>query len=342
MVNKEYLIIGGGHQGLTMAAHFALNGEKVCLWNRTLSNIQKVYETHRINCSGEITGVAYIPNVSDNIDEVWAENIMVTTPASAHKDIAKLIAGKVTDNTVIILNPGRTLGALEFKEELKNCGCKYNPKIAETQTIVYTCRRDDSNDVTVFALKNDVMIAALQNEFISDILNSLPNCLKDFFIPVESFIQTSLGNIGMILHCAPVLMNIGWIESEVAQFEYYYDGISRSVAKFLEKLDAERLAVAKTLGYTLESTKEWLTRSYGVKGETLFECISRNIHYKGIYAPKSIHHRYIEEDIPCGLVPLEHIGKQKGIPTPITTLIIDLANAVMEKDYRKIGRTLDI
>ncbi len=67
---------------------------------------------------------------------------------------------------------------------------------------------------------------------------------------------TSLGNIGMVLHCVPVLMNIGWIESEKTKFEYYYDGISKSIADVLEKIDSERIVIAKAMGINIESTEE--------------------------------------------------------------------------------------
>ena len=41
-------VCGGGHQGLSMAAHLALNGVHVTLWNRTSANIQEVINTHKI------------------------------------------------------------------------------------------------------------------------------------------------------------------------------------------------------------------------------------------------------------------------------------------------------
>jgi hypothetical protein len=41
-------------------------------------------------------------------------------------------------------------------------------------------------------------------------------------------------------------------------------------------------------------------------------------------------------------VPLEYVAKQKGIETPLTTLVIDMANAIMGKDFRKIGRRYEI
>ena len=335
---NKILVLGGGHQGLAMAAHLVLRGEKINLWNRTASNIIDIIETKDIYCNGIINGVAHIDAVSADIDEVLTETIMVTTPAYAHKELAALLAPRVTDNTVIILNPGRTFGAWEFAHALNENGCKSNPKIAETQTILYTCRRSDKNHVTIYALKNTVMIAALNANDLEEIRQRIPSSIRDYFTAAKSIIQTSLGNVGMILHCAPMLMNVGWIENEEAEFKYYYDGISEAVAGFLEKIDAERLKVAEAMGAGVESVSDWMRNAYDVKGANLYECIRNNTCYKDIGAPQVIRHRYLEEDVPYGLVPLESVGSYLGIPTPNTKLIIDLANAVLERDYRASGR----
>ena len=249
-----------------------------------------------------------------------------------------MLAPIVTDETIIILNPGRTFGALEFKRTLKEAGCTCNPKIAETQTIVYTCRRNENNRVDIYALKDEVDIAALRYEDIADIVEAIPKCIRGHFVVRKSIVNTSLGNVGMVLHCAPVLMNIGWIESRVAEFKYYYDGISKSIAGFLEKIDRERVQVAEALGYEVESAKEWLRATYHVEGTSLYDCIRNNESYRSIDAPKTINHRYLEEDVPYGLVPLERTAKLCGIETPNVSLIIDLASAVRNKDYRKLGR----
>lgn len=342
MMNKRepILVLGGGHQGLAMAAHLALSGERVRLWNRSVGNIKEIVKTNIISCTGIVKGEAWIERVSCDIKEVISDVIMVTVPAFAHKDVARMLAGIVGDNTKIILNPGRTFGALEFKRELKAAGCKTNPKIAETQTIVYTCRRDEKNKVEIYALKNDVDIAALRYEDLADIIEAIPKCIRGHFTARKSVVNTSIGNVGMVLHCAPVLMNIGWIESKVAEFKYYYDGISKSIAKFLEKLDKERVMVAETLGYEVESVKEWLEVAYHVEGESMYECIRNNLSYRNIDAPKTINHRYLEEDIPYGLVPLECTAKILNVQTPYVSLIIDLASAVRDKDYRAIGRRI--
>lgn len=338
MKTGNAFVCGAGHQGFSMAAHLTLNGVEVNLWNRTKNNIQEVLDTGVIYCSGIVNGDAKISKVSTNMADVVTDFVMVTTPSSAHKDIARELAPFVHPEMIIVLNPGRTFGAIEFAEELKKNGVKQLPHIAETQTIVYTCRKTGPNSTSILALKNDVEIAAIHGSDINYIMEEMPDCLKPYFKVVDSVGKTSLSNIGMVLHCAPVLMNVGWIETPKVDFKYYYDGISHSVAHFLEKIDAERQAVAKAGGFPVESLKQWLERTYLVSGNDLYECIRNNEAYKEIDAPPTINTRYIFEDVPNGLVPVESMGQEFGVPTPNITTIINLACSVMDADYRATGR----
>lgn len=335
---QKVFVCGAGHQGLSMSAHLALNGVSVHLWNRTPDHIQAVKDSGVIHCAGAVNGDAKISKVSSNMAEVVSDFVMVTTPSSAHRAVARELAPFVHKDMIVVLNPGRTFGAIDFAEELKKCGVKELPQIAETQTIVYTCRKSGPNSTSILAMKNDVKIAALRGSDISRILDSMPDCLKPYFSPVPSVAITSLSNIGMVLHCAPVMMNVGWIESEKVDFKYYYDGISKSVAHLLEKIDAERQAVAKESGFEVESLREWLCRTYSITGESILECIRNNQAYREIDAPPTIKTRYIFEDVPNGLVPVEAMGIEYGVPTPCITTIINLACAVMDEDYREIGR----
>lgn len=340
---KRYVsVLGCGHQGLAMAAHLSLHGLAVKLWNRTENNISEIIQKKYINCDGIVEGKAYIDTVSTNIETVISDLIMITTPSTAHEDIARLIAPYVSSKMIIVLNPGRSFGSLAFANELIAAGAKELPHIAETQTIVYTCRKKSINSATIFALKRDVKISSLKNNDLKYIMDNIPECLKEYFMPVDSFLETSLGNVGMILHCAPVLMNIGWIETPFAEFKYYYDGISVTVAHYLERLDEERISVGRKLGCDLESVKEWLERTYNISGNDLFECIRNNSSYKEIDAPKTLNTRYIQEDIPNGLVPIEYLAMDLGISCPIISNLIDYANIIFECDFRKEGRKYSV
>lgn len=335
---KKVFVCGGGHQGLSMAAHLALNGIKVSLWNRTAEHIQEIIETGEIVCNGMFTGVAKVERASSDVAETFYDFIMVATPSSAHADVARKLAKYVNKDTIIILNPGRTFGAIEFARVLKECKVNEMPHIAETQTIVYTCRRNSKNGATIYAMKKDVAIASLESRDIDYILAKMPECLYRYFRPVKSVAITSLSNVGMVLHCAPVLMNIGWIETEKTDFKYYYDGISKSVAGFLEKIDKERLCVADAMGCKILSTADWMKSVYGVTGNGIYECIRNNLSYREIDAPQTLKCRYLMEDVPNGLVPIETLAKSLKMDTPSISTTIDLASAVLDIDFRAKGR----
>ena len=84
-----------------------------------------------------------------------------------------------------------------------------------------------------------------------------------------------------------------------------------------------------------------MKRSYPVEGETLYECLQNNEAYRKIDAPATLQHRYLFEDVPCGLVPLEAVGLNYGVDMTHTSLIIDLASRLMKVDFRRTGRNLE-
>ncbi len=339
---QKVFVCGAGHQGLSMAAHLALNGVNVTLWNRTRDNIKQIMATRKIKCAGIVEGVAEIDRISCDMSEVVSDFVMVTTPSSAHRDIARYLAPYVHKDMIIVLNPGRTFGAIDFAKTLKECGVVELPHIAETQTIVYTCRKSSEDSATIYALKRDVEIAALKREDTELILSRMPSCLAPYFKGVPSVAHTSLSNVGMVLHCAPVLMNVGWIETPKVDFKYYYDGISPNVAAFIENIDKERVDASAALGFAIESCADWMKRTYNIEGENLHQCIRNNLSYKEIDAPPTIFCRYILEDVPNGLVPIESIGREVGVETPYITTTINLANAVLNMDFRATGRNFSL
>lgn len=336
-------IVGAGNSGLAMAAHLSKEGHQITLWNRSQSTISKLAVTKTIRCRGIISDDVTINKVTSDMREALEDNelIMITTPANSHKSLAELIAKNNRNSTTVILNPGRTFGAIEFKEIYDHFNRTNTVIVGETQTIIYTCRKTSDDEVNIIALKSSIPIAALGCSEGESIVDKLPRCLRSFFVQADSLIETSLGNVGMILHCAPLMLNAGWTESEDNTYKYYYDGITRTVGRFIENLDRERVLIAKTLGIDLETTRDWMMRTYHVKGNDLFECIQANDAYKTIDAPVSLKHRYIFEDVPCGLVPLEALATKLGMDTPFTTLVIDLAIKLMGVEFRHLGRNLE-
>lgn len=329
-------VIGAGNSGLAMAAHLSYYGHEILLWNRSERTIEKIMKTRTIYVSGVIHCPIRIHNVTTDIEDAIqnTELILVTTPASSHNDLAVLFAEKMTKDIPIILNPGRTFGALNFYKTFKAHRNDFEPRIAETQTIIYTCRKNGPDDVSIYSLKKALKLAALKKGDAQSFIDLIPECIRPHYIPAETFLETSLSNVGLVLHCTPFMLNTGWTECKTVEYKYYYDGITPTIGRFIQHIDEERVSVGKALGIDLETTMEWMQREYVTDGSTLYECIRNNKTYKEIDAPKSVYHRYIFEDVPYGLVPFERIGKELGMDMHYMTLIIDLAEALVEEKFR--------
>src|SRR5699024_10096777 len=98
----------------------------------------------------------------------------ITTPANAHKNLAEQIAKEINKSTVIVLNPGRTFGAIEFREVYQEFNKRFRQTIAETQTIIYTCRKIAPDSVNTLAFKSEVLISTFDPRENCKLITSLP------------------------------------------------------------------------------------------------------------------------------------------------------------------------
>ena len=333
-------VIGAGNGGQALAAYLAMKGVDVALYNRSMKRISNIIKTRSIRLEGEIQGTFKISFATTDIEQAikGRKLIMVAVPAFAHRDVAKKMAPYVEDGQVIVLNPGRTCGAVEFRRTLQEMGVKKNVVIAEAQTFIFASRLTNPGVVRIFRIKNAVPVAALPASKNAVIENTLIKIMPEFELATNT-IYTSFNNIGAVFHPAVLLLNAGRIESSAGKFEFYLEGITPSVARVLEKIDEERCKVMRTLGEEPMSAKEWLNYAYDVQGSDLYEAIHNNPGYQGIMAPPSIANRYILEDVPMSLVPISSFGKMLKIPTPTIDSIIQLASVMMKRDFWKEGRT---
>jgi opine dehydrogenase len=338
----KFCVLGAGHGGLAMAGHLAINGFNVKLYNRSRNKILPVIKRKGIKVEGEVKGFGRVELASTNIEECLEETdvLMVVVPANAHSSIAEVCAPHLKENHVVILNPGRTGGALEFLNTLKEQGVKEFPFIAEVQTFLYASRALGPAHAKIFSVKNSVPLATLPAYWIPGILKIINRAFPQF-IPGDNIFKTSLENIGAIFHPALTIMNAAWIEETHGDFEYYIQGASPSVATVLERLDKERLEVAAALGIKVMSAKAWLYTAYSATGKNLHEAIQDNPGYLGIKAPDRLHHRYIDEDVPMSLVPIASIGDMLKVETPTIKSFIHIASLLRGIDFLETGRTVE-
>jgi opine dehydrogenase len=335
-------VIGAGNGGQALAGYLAMKGFDVALFNRSRRRIYPIIESHKIKIEGQVDGEYEVSFATTKIDEAMKGRklIMVVVPAFAHKEIAERMAPFLEDGQIIVLNPGRTGGALEFYNTLKREGVKKDVIVAEAQTFIFASRMSNPGVTRIFRIKNAVPVSALPASRNPELAETLQQVMPEFEI-VKNIVYTSFNNIGVVLHPATLILNAARVETTAGKFEFYFEGISPSVAKVLEKIDEERCEVMKLFNVQPMTVKEWLSYAYDVSGQNLYHAIRNNEGYRGIYAPTSLDNRYLLEDVPMSLVPISSFGKEFGVETPVIDSMISIANVMLDGNFWETGRTVE-
>ena len=344
---SRFAVLGAGHGGTAMAGHLSLMGHDVSLYNRGEDRIRP------IKAAGGLEIVTDSPNLipsgfaklevvtCDPAEAIRGRDIlMVVVPANGHGYIGSQIAPHLSDGQMVVLNPGRTGGALEVHKVIRDLGCKADVIVAEAQTFIYASRSINPAQTRIFRIKNSIPVAALPAHRTPEVVNALRTAFPQF-VPGDNVMKTSLDNIGAIFHPAVTVLNAARIESTNGDFDYYTEGITATMSLILEKMDQERVAVAEALGFRAMTAREWLYIAYDAAGRTLHEAMRANRGYDGIKAPKTVFHRYITEDIPMSLVPIASLGRQVGVQTPAIDSIILLGSVLLATNFWEIGRTAE-
>src|SRR5690606_17882601 len=254
-------VIGAGHGGRAMAADLGMRGFHVNLWNRTAEHIEAIRVRGGIELQFDEDQIAFGPLevVSSDIQRVLegVHLIMVVLPASAHADVARLAAPYLEDGQIVVLNPGRTGGALEFRQVLKQAGCTADVTISEAETLLFASRAMGPAEARIFRRKNTVPLAALPATRTGEVLDVMAEVYPQF-VAAPNVLYTSLNNMGAVFHPALTLLNSGWIERTQGDFQFYVDGVTRSTAHMLEVIDRGRVTVAAALGIRAQTALEWL------------------------------------------------------------------------------------
>lgn len=340
-MSLKVAVLGAGNGGHAMAGHLALEGVRVSVYNRSRTRIAAMQERGGVQVEGAVEGFGRVNVATTNLAEALAhaELIMVAVPASAHRALARGCAPHLRDGQVVVLNPGRTGGALEFAATLRAEGVAAQVSVAETQTLVYSCRMVGPGRVRILSIKNRVLLSALPATDMEPVMD-LVGQLYSEFVPATNVLETGFNNIGAVFHPSLMLFNANRIEAGEAF--YFYRDITPHLAHFLEAVDGERLAVARAFGVRAESAGEWLAHAYsGVSGHDLYEKIRSVPAYQKARAPVSLNDRYLTEDVPTGLVPIIAFAEVAGISVPISRSLVCIACALLGRDLWAEGRHLD-
>jgi opine dehydrogenase len=345
----RFAVLGTGNSGQTFAADITLKGYSVNLAEvpEFEANLRAIEKKGGIEISGDAgNGFAKLNMITTDLKAAiqGVDIIIIGGSAHAHEPFSKALAHHFEDGQFILFTSN--FGALRFHKWMKEAGVTTRVTPVETISLLYATRAIEPGVVACIGLKSKLPAAALPAsrtaEFVEKIKPVFPQ-----FIAAENVWSTSVNNLNPIVHPPMVLFNAGRIEATGGKgWNLYADGATESVAKIMLSMDDERLAVLKLIsgdGIPIKDSFETLYASYSLGKKTLSETLRQSpIHGNPAFpAPASVDTRYINEDLPFGLVPWALVGRLWSIPTPTIDAVIQISSTMLGVDYFKKGLTVE-
>jgi opine dehydrogenase len=273
-----------------------------------------------------------------------AEVIIVVTGGNAQEEVARSLAPLLHEGQVILLIQGNTGGSLVVRRALAAGGCRADVDVAEMDNYPYSCWRLSPTRIRSIVKKRWLQVATLPGRRIEAVFPRLAP-LFPHAVAAPSVIHTGFTNANAMLHVANCVANAGRIDRGES-YRFYADGVTRAVARLYRAIDAERVAVAVALGAQVPTLEDWFERVYGARGADLMEtCELLTTNSDGPYqatgTPKSFEHKYIAEDVPVGLMPMQALGAAGGVPTPAIDALVATACTMAGNDFAAEARTLE-
>jgi opine dehydrogenase len=340
-------IIGAGLGGIALLANLGLQGYRVRLHDIDDGRLARVRERGGLDVEGLVEGFAPVelatPQLAPAVD--GADLIIVVTGSQFHAEVARGLAGTLRDGQTILLIQGGTGGSLIVRQELARAGCRAQVDVAEMDNFPYSLAWPEPTRVRMTIVKRFLQIAALPAARAGAVVGAL-SPIFPHAVAAPSILATGLANMNAVLHVVNMVGNAGRLEAGGNGYRFYAEGYTPSLVTALEALDAERLAIARAFGVAVSGVHQWLLRTYDLGGASLTETFHRLTHqptgpYQWTPTPRSLDHKYVTEDVPCGLVAMAGLGRAASVPTPVIDGLIALASAMLRRDFRAEGRNLD-
>ena len=338
-------VLGAGNVGCALAADLALRGYAVRLFTRSATRRAELRAAGAITITGAVNGRAEV-TVSDTVGEAVAGAgvVVLAVPTPALLWYAPAVIEGTTDDQLICCDPGHSGGALYLAAEFRRRVRGRRPRLTQLTTASHGSRLSEPTTVNLFGLIR-IGFAAFPACAVDECAAQLAALFSGRVAPLSSVLEADLRNVNAVLHPAGMVANAGWLEATGGDFAFYHHGIGPAVARVIEAVEAERVALATALDVPTipildELERAGYTEPGSAAGPGIHEAMRTSKTVRTIKAPPSLDHRYLHEDVGWGLVPWMALAGLVGVATPAMAAVTDLAGLLNATDYRTAGLTL--
>jgi opine dehydrogenase len=331
-------VIGGGNGAYAAAADLTEQGHEVRMWRRNTAALNRNLMVKDAEGERSVTLASVSPDLGETLR--GAELVFMPDPAFTQADNAKRIAPYLADGQVVFLAPG-TFGSYVMAKIVRDAGNRADFAFAETGTLPWLTRKHGPTTAAITARATRLPTGVFpkrKHDWALGVICKAFNSIE----PVEDALSGALMNAGPIIHPPLILMNAGPLE-HFDKWDIHKEGTQPSIRRVTDALDAERIAAREALGY--RSPHFPLADHYRPDGDEWM--YGRKVHKKLTDSQDwrerivLTEHRYMREDVEYGLAFLVSVCERAGVACPVARGLLALGSAVLGRDLRKEGRTLE-
>ncbi|MBN2050277.1 MAG: NAD/NADP octopine/nopaline dehydrogenase family protein [Spirochaetales bacterium] len=348
-------VIGAGNGGFMSAADMAGMGYEVALYSRFDEEIRGVREKGGIevlDIDSKPTGMfGKVALATTDMAEALhgAQVILNPVPYYGCENCARLAAPYLEEGQVVIYL-GKGGASLTWAKVLREMGIKKKVYLADSNTLPYGTSRMGDYQVRLENRTQNLIIATFPGrdiEYVKQVAERIYPPDHGYTIRAgQNPIDSILVDYNAITHTPPMVCNAARLERGDKDFHLFGKKENTpAVVRIIERIDRERMAIGEKLGldqHTLE--EEIMLVKWNPNQEDYVLPLYDAIHTPYLEVcegPYTLNTRHLTEDIPYGLVTFSSLGRLVGVPTPYSDAIITLAEGLLDKDFRGIGRTVE-
>ena len=340
-------VLGGGEDARMIAALCLAAEAKVTLFSAYGAELDAMRAASGISLRGAGPVGTYqvdranAPSVQTTaeLDAAVAEAqvIFLTGPVHKQRTYAMVLADHLSDGQVLVLAPGRSLGALETAWLLRIGGATADITIVEAQGLPYWISAQGA--VLNLSAASQPVAATLpsgREDVLAGLQKFLPNQPAQGVVASGFADGSALVEFPALLMSGPALgsgaIPIPMGGTPLPDNQTFASLIGPEQRNLIAQLADERRSVARAFGARdLPDTETWIAIHAGAqRGDG-----SRPI------PDQDTSKKLLRDGIIGSLVPLVSAAKLTNTPVPVTEAMITLASAVLGADVAAAGRRLD-
>ncbi len=267
-----------------------------------------------------------------------AEVIFLTGPIHKQRTYAMVLADHLVDGQILVLAPGRSLGAVESAWMLRLGGCTADVTLVEVQGLPYWYVTEGA---TLYLSSSAPMAASTLPRGRGGVLDQLKSILPNI-VSTESVLASGFSDLSAAVEIPALVLggaglaqggvNVPMGGTPLAQNQTFAALIGSDQYRLIESLAEERRAVAQAFGVRgLPDNDAWIATYAGAeKGEGARPVPDRDTA-----------RAMLRDGVIGSLVPLASAAELADIDVPQTRALMAMTGAILDADVAASGRRLD-